>query len=258
MINRLLSTTAIATVIGISLFAPESAKANTNMQLRDNLSYDPATETFTGDSGSYTTYDNGNTGAGVYGVEVRGGKENPRQDWQLGVGTQTSNRGGTFNNQNNLHWLNSDDDYLIHDFSINWEVGSRVTANIGSKEVSYEADWEMGNAIQFLVKRQSYLFIEEVDGVTFEYEVDQLEENTNSWTNIFITGDSLKDGWQMTGKIGMTPARNSSFNQVLVKMGEFIGVEGGGVEGVESVPEPSTIFGSLVALAFGLKLRKVN
>ncbi|MDJ0517648.1 MAG: PEP-CTERM sorting domain-containing protein [Trichodesmium sp. MO_231.B1] len=256
MINRLLSTTAIATVIGISLLSPESAKAST-LKLLDNLSYDGSTKTFTGDAGSYQTrYD---VQPGVYGVEVRSGKTKINQDWQLGVGTQTSNS-GTFSEKRGLEWLNPDPDpdndnidniYNIYDFSINWEVGSKVTANIGDEEVSYEADWEMGNAIQFLVKRQSYLLIEEVDGVTFDYEVNQLEENINSWTNIFVTGDTLEDGWQMTGKIAMTPNGGSSKHGVIVKMGDFTG-------GVQSVPEPSTIFGSLVALAFGFRLRKVN
>ncbi|MGD1701651.1 hypothetical protein [Dapis sp. BLCC M229] len=248
MINRLLSTTAIATVIGISLLAPESAKAST-LQLLDNLSYDGSTKTFTGDAGSYQTrYD---VQPGVYGAEVRSGKNNPNQDWQLGVGTQTSVN-GSFNKKIGLEWLDDNDEYNFYDFSINWEVGSKVTANIGGEEVSYEADWEMGNAIQFLVKRQSYLFIEEVDGVAFNYEVDQLEENTGRWTNVFVTGDSLEDGWQMTGRIAMTPNGGSSEHEVIVKMGDFTGVE------AKSVPEPSIIFGSLVALAFGFKLRKVH
>ncbi len=248
MINRVLSTTAIATVIGISLFAPESAKAST-LKLVDNLSYDPTTNTFTGDAGSYETrYD---VNPGVYGVEVRGGHHNSRRTWELGVGTQTS-KPGSFA-QGHVEW---NDPVEIYDFSINWQVGvdSTVTAKIGDEEVSYTANWEMGDALHFLVKRDAYLKIEEVDGVTFNYEVDQLEENTGSWTNIFITGDSLRDGWLMTGQIGATPHRSSSFNEILFKMGDFTF----NIVDPKPVPEPSTIFGLLVALGFGFRLRKVN
>ena len=229
MIDTLFSTTALAIVIGISLLVPESASASSLRLL---------TEAELLNTGSYEKINQ--RSPGTYGIEVRGGYDNPARTWELGVGTHTSNR-GTFN-EGHINWGVDNDN--IFDFSINWELGSQVTATIGDKVVSYDADWVMGNALQFIVKRNSYLFIEEVDGTLFNYTVDQLVDS--DYTKIFITGDSLKDGWDMTGKIRVTPGGGSR-NEVLVKVGNFT-----------SVPEPSTIFGSLVALALGFRLRKAN
>jgi hypothetical protein len=134
---------------------------------------------------------------GVYGIEIRGGRPGAA-DWELGVGTQTSNA-GTFS-QGNINWGN---DPLNFEFV--WGP-NEVSAMIGGLTRTWQANWEIGNAIRIGISgRDGFadLVINSLDGVV-DAPLFTFNRTNEGFTNYFIAGNSLSDGWTMTGTINMT------------------------------------------------------
>lgn len=234
--NPIFTTSAVAAIatFGLALSTVPAAQAVTLI----------TTET----AGTFETLVSRNPG--VYGFEARGGyASSPARTWEVGVGTHTSQPGDFA--QGDINWLDDNDVPILYDFALSWKPGSAVTATIGDQTVTYQADWQVGNAVEFMVKRQSYFKLTEFEGVAFDYEVNQLERQTKRLTEFWLTGDSLLDGWDLKGQIALTPHRNASYNEVFIKPVTFTPAEE-----PEAVPEPGVVLGLGALLGLGVTLRQ--
>lgn len=168
---------------------------------------------------------------GVYGIEIRGGR-NGRADWELGVGTQTSNPGSF--NQAELTW-----DTDPKTFELVWSH-NLVSATIGNVSQSWSADWLIGNAIRVGISGRggrnqdgfADFSIATLDGIDVSGDsAFSFRRDNQGYTNFFITDESLRDGWTMTGLINMTNAGGSR-RLVHITTAEYSPVE---------VPVPATV-----------------
>lgn len=171
---------------------------------------------------------------GEYGFEGRGGSPTT---WELGLGTHTSVPGSF--NEATFPWAG------LQPFEINWVPGSLVSVQIGSTSLSYSADWLVGNAIRILAKREALLTLSEVDGESLVSSVGAVDGT--SLESLFITGDSLLDGWSLKGQIQIAPGGNSR-NEVLITGGQFTPNA--------AVPEPLSVVALLLVAGVGLGLKQ--
>lgn len=186
--------------------------------------------------GTFTSLVSVNPGA--YGFEGRGGDSGGPRTWELGVGTQTSVLGSF--NQANFAWGG------LTPFEMSWVPGSLVSVKVGSTSLFYASDWLVGNALRVIAKRDAFLTITEVDGQSL---VGGVGSAGGSLTELlYITGDSLLDGWTLKGQIQIAGGGNS-LNEVLITSGNFTPAE--------PVPEPYSAVALLLAAgsAFGLTRR---
>ncbi|MFK8184853.1 MAG: hypothetical protein AB8B99_15890 [Phormidesmis sp.] len=152
-------------------------------------------------------------GAGVYGLEARGGREGYR-DWEIGVGPRTSSPGNF--NQGEFDW--GDGTTELSDFFLSWLPDVGITTNIGGSIVSWDdANWQVGDAIRIITKRQGILNLTEVDGQAVDYSLGNSQDDSFAY---YLTGDSLLDGWTLSGQIGVTGGGGSR-NEVFIQAGNF-------------------------------------
>ena len=188
--------------------------------------------TLTTDGTDFTEIETvGAGGAGVYGLEARGGNNKLNGTWEIGVGSRTSSPG----NFNEAQFTWGAGAAPRSNFQLSWLPGVGLSANIGGESVSWnDATWQAGNAIKIVTKRQAILNITALDGQAF---VQNLGTADDSFGQYYIKGDSLLDGWTLNGQIGVTGGRNSR-NEVLIKAGNF----------AQSVPEPTTVLPAIIGL----------
>ncbi|MBD0335431.1 MAG: PEP-CTERM sorting domain-containing protein [Cyanobacteria bacterium Co-bin13] len=171
---------------------------------------------------------------GEYGFEGRGGSPTT---WELGVGTQTS-FGGSFN-EADFVWD------APQPFEMTWAPGSLVSVTVGTTSLSYSADWQVGNAIRVIAKRNALLSISEVDGQGLVGGIGSIAGT--GLEKLYIAGDSLLDGWTLKGQIQIAPGGNSR-NEVLITSGTFTPAE--------PVPEPLTTAALFLVATAGLGLTR--
>lgn len=171
---------------------------------------------------------------GAYGFEGRGGDSGGFATWELGVGTQTS-FGGSFN-QANFDWSGE------HPFQISWIPDTEVSVSVGDTTITYGADWQVGNAIRVLTQRSAQLNIVAVDGVALAGTAGSL--GGTALEKLYIAGDSLLDGWTLSGTIAIAGGGNSR-NSVRITSGNFRAEE------TAAVPEPGAV-AALFTLAAGV------
>lgn len=152
-------------------------------------------------------------GAGVYGLEARGGRDGFR-DWEIGVGARTSSPGHF--NQGEFDWDNGTAE--LFDFSLSWLPDVGITTSIGKSVVSWDdSNWQVGDAIRIITKRQGILNLTEVDGQAVDYQLGNSLDNSFAY---YLKGDSLLDGWTMSGQIGVMGGGGSR-NEVFIQAGNF-------------------------------------
>lgn len=216
-----LSGLVLTTTLGWSVLAPQQASAAT-------LRFAEANE------GTFASLVSVNPGA--YGFEGRGGDSNGLGTWELGVGTQTSVLGSF--NQANFAWNGSTP------FEMSWVPGSLVSVKVGSTSLSYAADWLIGNALRIITKRDALLSITEVDGQSLVGSVGSLG---SSGDLLYVTGNSLLNGWTIKGQVQIAGGGNSR-NSVLITSGSFTPNK--------SVPELSSVVALLITAGVGLSLTR--
>ena len=175
-------------------------------------------------------------GTGTYGLETRGGRDGA-QDWEIGVGSQTSNS-GTFA-QGEFTWTTGTLVSFAYDYGVT--EANKATVTIGSTSVSYDfGTLLLGNAIQITAKRNARLLLTEIDGHTVDIDVDNTGAFAGSSqfsTTKLFSSSSFLDGFTMTGQI-MVQNGGRSAHQVLVTAGN-----------VAPIPVPPAL--ALGALALG-------
>ncbi|MBD2257260.1 hypothetical protein [Pseudanabaena sp. FACHB-2040] len=169
---------------------------------------------------------------GEYGFEGRGGSPTT---WELGVGTQTSVVGSF--NEADFAWG------ALQPFEMTWAPGSLVSVTVGTTSLSYSADWLVGNAIRVIAKQKALLSISEVDGQSLRGSIGDIAGTTLE--KLYLTGDSLLDGWTLKGQIQIAPGGNSR-NEILITSGNFTPAE--------PVPEPLTTAALFLVATAGLGL----
>lgn len=178
-------------------------------------------------------------GAGVYGLEARGGNNQLNGDWEVGVGERTSSPGNF--NQGQFVW--GDGPTPLTDFQLTWLPNVGITTNIGGTVVSWDdSDWQVGDAIRIVTKRQAILNLTEVDGQAVTYN---LGNSSNDIFEYYITGNSLLDGWTLTGHIGVTGGLGSK-HEVLIKAGNF----------AQPVPAPAAGLPALIGMGIAITRQK--
>lgn len=170
---------------------------------------------------------------GTYGFEGRGGSPTT---WELGVGTHTSVPGSF--NEANFSWGG------LTPFEMTWTPGSLVSVRVGSTNLSYSANWLVGNAIRVTAKRNAFLSISEVDGQSLVGSIGDI--TGDALENLYIAGDSLLDGWTLRGQIQIAPGGNSR-NEILITSGTFTSAE---------TPEPAAAAALLLVAGAGFYLSR--
>lgn len=207
-----------------SMFAAQSAKAFT----------------LTSDGTGFTEIETVGAGrAGVYGLEARGGNNGSNGTWEIGVGSRTSSSG----NFNQAQFVWGAGAAPLSDFQLSWIPGVGISTTIGTESASWnDPDWKVGNAIKIVTKRQAILNLTEVDGQSF---VQNLGTTDDGFRQYYIAGDSLLDGWTLSGQIGVTGGGNSR-NEVLIKAGDF----------AQPVPGPTGIVPAIVGMGIATVRQK--
>ncbi|MEM6451936.1 MAG: PTPA-CTERM sorting domain-containing protein [Cyanobacteria bacterium P01_D01_bin.105] len=181
-------------------------------------------------------------GAGVYGLEARGGRSGAR-DWEIGVGARTSSPGNF--KQGEFTWGNSATELV--DFYLSWipEVG--LTTTIGGSTTSWtDSSWQVGDAIRIFTKREAILNLTEVDGQAVDYN---LGDSTEGFSPVYyLTGDSLLDGWTLSGQIGVTGGGGSK-HAVSIQAGNF-------AQTAQDVPAPAAGLPALALMGLAIARRK--
>ncbi len=146
---------------------------------------------------------------GTYGLELRSGRQGLRGDWEIGLGTHTSVVGGF--SQGQYGWqVDRQGTPTWNDFTLEWS-DSRVTITLGDRVVTRRAPWQIGNAIKFYAKQNTFLEIEEIEGLPFAAEAGDGQST-------IIAGENLADGWTLSGRIAMPPGKGSR-HSLLVTVG---------------------------------------
>ena len=185
-------------LVGFCVFLPNSNAAIINADITDVALINP-------------------TSPGVYGVELRGGRAGAR-DWEIGVGTQTSNR-GTFN-QGEFSWnstLGSPFSFLL-----DWDT-TRLSVTVGGITLSYNADWVFGNALVITTKGRdtrsaaggASFYIDTIDGVSVN---QTFGSSGNFFNEAVLTGIEFTDGFTISGTVDIVNGGGSR-NEVLLKPG---------------------------------------
>jgi len=160
-------------------------------------------------------------GAGTHGLEARGGRQGLRGDWEIGLGTATSQTGGFVQAQ----WLWDDATLDVGQFSFayNYVSGGTTTFSIWDSSSSMPttptlsfSGLSTGNAIEIFAKRNAAVNITSLDGHTLNETIGTVTD-AFSETAIFYSEDFL-DGFLITGTIDIDADRGSA-HSVLIKAG---------------------------------------
>lgn len=138
-----------------------------------------------------------------YGVTLRGGNSgNGPNSWEMGVGTQI----GTTFNRADLSWPALP---TTRAFTLTWSA-SLVTMAVGSTTTSFVASWQQGNAVTITLvggSNSARLTIATIDGVAVNWTAPASTDLVQRFT---FWGNTLADGWTMTGTVAMTGGGNNS------------------------------------------------
>ncbi len=181
----------------------------------------------------------GGTGAGVYGVELRGGNSNAALNgtWEVGVGKQTSQ--SNFN-QGQFNWGceagGAAGCGTTQNFTLTWTATALSFTLNGITTVSSPGGGDIaglsGNAIKFYAKRDASYTISDIDGTAFSIAATGDPSGAGTATNeLFFYSDNNwgGNGLTVTGTVRIHGGGNSA-NEILIKHGTY----------TAAVPEPAT------------------
>jgi hypothetical protein len=161
-------------------------------------------------------------GAGTHGLEARGGRSGLAGDWEIGLGSATSQSGGFVQAQ--FAWDNGSLDVGQWAFEYDYSAGTSefriwdaATGTRPSAATLMFNGLEQGNAIEIFAKRDAAIRITELDGHVTSFLVGDV---TNSGSEALILQSAgFTDGWTMKGTMDMV-AGGGSRQSVLIKAGE--------------------------------------
>lgn len=188
----------------------------------------------------------GGNGAGVYGVELRGGDNASAATWEIGVGKATSQ--SNFN-QGQFNWGcgtgGSAGCGTVQNFSLTW-TATALSITVGATTVNSPTGANLaaltGNTLKVFVKRDATLTINNIDGTAFAVSATGNAAGSGNATNelFFYSPDNFGgNGFTATGTVRIKGGGNSA-NEILFKHGTY----------TPAVPEPATW--ALMISGFGL------
>ncbi|WP_119167072.1 VPLPA-CTERM sorting domain-containing protein [Algihabitans albus] len=177
---------------------------------------------------------------GVHGLELRGGRQKTRGDWELGLGTQTSTRGGF--RQAQFGWGKHLDvwafEYVYSAGSAQLWLWDPETARSSDPLLTYSGSLLTGNAVSIFAKRQAQIQITEFDGQSVNFRVGDAANKNLSETAIFASA-GFADGFNIRGRLALL-AGGGSKHALTVQAGE--------VAAVAAVPLPAAAWFLLTGL----------
>lgn len=178
---------------------------------------------------------------GVHGLELRGGRQKTRGDWELGLGTQTSTRGGF--RQAQFGW-GKDLDFWAFEYIYGADGSARLwlwdpaAARASDPLLTFTGPLLSGNAVSIFAKRQAELRITEFDGQSVDVQVGDARDRRFSETAIFASA-GFADGFNIRGRLALL-AGGGSKHALTVQAGE--------VSPVAAVPLPAAAWFLLTGL----------
>lgn len=173
--------------------------------------------TGTAQGDSFTSF--AGDGAGTHGLETRGGRAGAR-DWELGLGTGTSQPGKFV--QAEWDW---DDEFLdvmqwAFEYDYNggtseFRIWDAASSRPGAATLSF-GGLSQGNAIEVFAKRNAQIRITELDGHVVDFGFGDIS-NAGSESAILYSEDFL-DGFKMAGTLDILSGRGSAY-EVFLKAG---------------------------------------
>ena len=189
---------------------------------------------------SFTAF--GTPGApGVHGLELRGGRQGVRGDWEAGLGKQTSVRNGF--RQAQFGWGKSLDVWAFEysyagDGSARLWLWDPASARPSDPFLTYSGGLLTGNAVSIYAKRQAQLEITEFDGETVNVRIGDASDRKLSETAIFASA-GFADGFSIRGRMALL-AGGGSKHALTVQAGE--------VASITPVPLPAAAWFLLTGL----------
>ncbi|MQX37712.1 VPLPA-CTERM sorting domain-containing protein [Roseospira navarrensis] len=180
--------------------------------------------------GAAADFTNFGSGAGVHGLEARGGRSGTAGDWEIGLGTGTSQPGHF--NQSQYGWGNAG---TWHDFQYTYNSDGSASFTIGGVTTSWGSDLGLGNAIKVSAKRTASITITELDGAAGSWSL--VGDTSDPWNiNTVFVSSAFADGFTMAGQMALLPGGGSA-NEILIEAGN-----------VPAVPLPAAVWFLLTAL----------
>ncbi|MGP1256760.1 MAG: VPLPA-CTERM sorting domain-containing protein [Kiloniellales bacterium] len=189
---------------------------------------------------SFTAF--GTPGApGVHGLELRGGRQGTRGDWEVGLGAQTSVR-NTFR-QAQFGWGKSLDVWAFEyiyagDGSAQLWLWDPASARSSDPLLTYTGRLLTGNAVSIYAKRQAQLEITEFDGQAVNFQIGDASDKKLSETAIFASA-GFADGFNIRGRMALL-AGGGSKHALTLQAGE--------VASIAPVPLPAAAWFLLTGL----------
>ena len=178
---------------------------------------------------------------GVHGLELRGGRQGTRGDWELGLGTQTSTRGNFHQAQfgwgRGLNFWNFEYIYGADGSARLW-LWNPAAARASDPLLTFNGPLLNGNAVSIFAKRQAELRITEFDGQSVDVRVGDATDRRLSETAIFASA-GFTDGFNIRGRLALL-AGGGSRHALTVQAGE--------VSPVAAVPLPAAAWFLLTGL----------
>lgn len=186
---------------------------------------------------TFTSFGNG--GAGVQGVELRGGNGQLNGTWEAGLGQQTSQTGTFVQAQYQFVENASGQDFVYAISSAGVGTFKIIEDGVTLVDLTWDdTPLQLGKAIEFFAKRQAELTITEINGMAFNFNVGTF--GTDSQEKLIIYSEDFLNGFEIKGTFGVLNGKNSTHGIVM---------KAGNIE-LAAVPVPAA--GLLFAGAAGL------